>query len=239
MNVHMAPGKIYLIPTPISGSDPLEYLSPAALKILPALDYLLVENARTIRRFLSKIGIREIERIHIETLDKRTSREEILNLLVPVKKGNTAGILSEAGCPGIADPGSNFIREAHRENITVVPLPGPSSIFLGLMASGFNGQQFVFHGYLPIDARQRANKIRDMELQSRKLGQTQIFMETPYRNNQLVKGLLLNLKNTTRLCIAAGLTGNEEFIGTRSIGAWKKQVPDLNKIPAIYLLSSD
>ena len=233
----MNTGTIYLIPSPISDADPLKFLPPAILEIIPHLEFFYVENIRTTRRFLSKIGIRGIESLRFEVLDKDTSDDEIKNLLIPILEGSSAGILSEAGCPGIADPGSAFIRSAHAAGIRVVPLPGPSSIFLALMASGFNGQNFVFHGYLPIDNMARGKRIRELEMQSKKLNQTQIFMETPYRNRQLILSLLSILNDTTRICIAADLTGNSEFIKTQRVVDWKKQIPDLHKKPAIYLLS--
>jgi 16S rRNA (cytidine1402-2'-O)-methyltransferase len=233
----MNTGIIYLIPSPISDTDPLEFLPPAILDIIPRLEIFYVENIRTTRRFLSKIGIRGIESLRFEVLDKDTSDDEIKSLLIPVLEGSSAGILSEAGCPGIADPGSVFIRSAHSAGIRVIPLPGPSSIFLALMASGFNGQNFVFHGYLPIDNTARSKKIKELELQSKKLNQTQIFMETPYRNRQLIRSLLTILNDTTRICIAADLTGNGEFVKTQKVVDWKKQIPDLHKKPAIYLLS--
>lgn len=233
----MNPGKIYLIPSPVSDSDPLEYLPPVVPDVIAQLELFYVENIRTSRRFLSKIGIRHIDSLRFEVLDKDTSEYEIEKLLLPVIEGSSAGILSEAGCPGIADPGSTFIGSAHKAGIRIIPLPGPSSIFLALMASGFNGQHFVFHGYLPIDRVARDKKIRELELQSKKLNQTQIFMETPYRNGQLVQSLLSILNDNTRMCIAVDLTGSGEIIKTQTVTEWKKHIPDLHKKPAIYLLS--
>jgi 16S rRNA (cytidine1402-2'-O)-methyltransferase len=233
----MNAGKIYLIPSPISAGDPLSTLSSAILNIIPQLELFYVENVRTTRRFLSNLGIKEIDRLRFEILDKATSDEEVQKLLKPVREGLSVGILSEAGCPGIADPGSLFIRTAHKADMTVIPLAGPSSIFLALMASGLNGQHFVFHGYLPIETQARNEKIRELELQSKKLDQTQIFMETPYRNRPLIQSLLSILKHTTRICMASDLTGDGEFIKTKSVGEWKKHIPDLHKKPTIFLLS--
>jgi 16S rRNA (cytidine1402-2'-O)-methyltransferase len=233
----MKQGKIYLIPSPISDNDPQMLIPPVIKTIIQKLDLFFVENVRTSRRFFSVLGIQGIDRIQFEILDKDTTGTETDRLLQFVKKGKSAGIVSEAGCPGIADPGSSFIAAAHRVNIQIIPLSGPSSIFLALMASGFNGQQFVFHGYLPIDRKARNNKIKEMELQSKKMDQTQIFMETPYRNRQLIESLLENLENSTRLCLASDITGKEEFLKTKTVREWKKTIPDLHKKPTIFLIS--
>lgn len=233
----MKQGKIYLIPSPISDNDPQNILPNVLEKIIPKIDLFLVENARTTRRFFSALGIQNINKIQFEILDKDTPEEEVERLLQFVKKGRSVGIVSEAGCPGIADPGSFFIRKAHEVNLQIIPLSGPSSIFLALMASGFNGQRFVFHGYLPIDRKARKNKIREMEFQSKQMDQTQIFMETPYRNRQIIDSLLENLDGSTRLCLASDITGNEEFIKTKTVRDWKKSFPDLHKKPTIYLIS--
>jgi len=234
----MKPGNIYLIPSPISEKNPEEFIALVSKELIRKVDLYYVENIRTTRRFFSTIGIKNIENIQFEILHKDTSSEEIDHLIQIIKNGRTAGLLSEAGCPGIADPGSAFILAAHRANIRIIPLPGPSSIFMALMASGLKGQRFVFHGYLPIDKKVRKNKIRELEMQSKNLDQTQIFMETPYRNRQLVQRLLEYLNDTTLLSIASDITGKNEFIQTKSIGDWKKKVPDLHKKPTIYLISN-
>ena len=234
----MKPGNIYLIPSPISEKNPEEFIALVSKELIRKVDLYYVENIRTTRRFFSTIGIKNIENIQFEILHKDTSSKEIDHLIQIIKNGRTAGLLSEAGCPGIADPGSAFILAAHRANIRIIPLPGPSSIFMALMASGLKGQRFVFHGYLPIDKKVRKNKIRELEMQSKNLDQTQIFMETPYRNRQLVQRLLEYLNDTTLLSIASDITGKNEFIQTKSIGDWKKKVPDLHKKPTIYLISN-
>jgi 16S rRNA (cytidine1402-2'-O)-methyltransferase len=234
----MSPGNIYLIPSPISGKNPELILSPVGKDIISRMDIFFVENIRTTRRFFSAIGIQKIEKIRFEILNKDTSSEEFSRMIEMVSKGKSAGIVSEAGCPGIADPGSEFILAAHQAKIRIIPLPGPSSILMALMASGFSGQRFVFHGYLPIDKKARKNRIRAMEIQSRNTDETQIFMETPYRNRQLMGDLLEYLRNSTFLCIASDITGNEEFIKTKSIRDWKKSIPDLHKKPTIFLISS-
>jgi len=233
----MRPGKIYLIPSPISKSDFNQILPYNTKSIISNLDVFFVENIRTTRRFFSKIGIKNIEELHFEVLDKNTSIVDISRMIQMVKNGKHAGIFSEAGCPGIADPGSTIINYAHQSEINIIPLSGPSSIFLALMASGFNGQYFVFHGYLPIEKIARRQKIRDMEHQSKNNNQTQIFMETPYRNMQLVQVLLEYLSGSTQLCIASDITGENEFIRTKSVDIWKKKIPDIHKKPTIFLIS--
>ena len=150
--------------------------------------------------------------------------------------GRDAGLMSEAGCPGVADPGADIVAEAHRRGIKVVPLVGPSSILLSLMASGFNGQSFTFHGYLPIDKAQRSKRIKELEGQAEKFGQTQLFIETPFRNNQLLDEVLKVCKPATRLCIACNLTATDEMVQTKTIAQWKKEQPDLHKRPVIFLL---
>ena len=232
----MSQGKIYLIPTPISDSGLDTVLPGNLLKILQTLDTYFVENTRTSRRFLSKAGIKNIQDLHFEILDKNTDKKMIEGLLNIVKNGKNVGIMSEAGCPGIADPGSEIILLAHKYGIGVIPLTGPSSIFLALMASGFNGQNFQFHGYLPIERGAREKKILNIEKQAYTHDQTQIFMETPYRNNQIMAALIKLLKPDTLLCIACDLTSGGEFIQTRAIKNWKNKIPDLHKRPAIFLM---
>ena len=232
----MTAGKIYLIPTPISDSGLNNVLTDKLIEILQRLDTFFVENIRTSRRFLSKTGIKNIQNIHFEVLDKNADPHQIEGLLNIIKDGKNAGIMSEAGCPGIADPGSKIIILAHKYNIDVIPLTGASSIFLALMASGFNGQNFQFHGYLPIDRKDREKKIINLEKLVYTYHQTQIFMETPYRNNRLLDALLKLLKPDTLLCIASNLTSSDEFIKTRPVKVWRKQVLDLHKKPTIFLL---
>ena len=232
----MLPGKIFLIPTPIADADLRAVLPEELLNTLNTLDAFFVENIRTSRRFLSKAGIQNIQDIHFQILDKDTDSRSIEDLLNIVKKGKNIGIMSEAGCPGIADPGSRIIIQAHKHQIRVIPLVGPSSIFLALMASGFKGQSFQFLGYLPIDKREREKRIVAIERQVYANDQTQIFMETPYRNNQLLGTLLKILQPDTLLCIASEITSPEEFILSQPVKIWRKQVPDLHKKPTIFLL---
>lgn len=239
MNDKKAFGKLYLIPTVIA-PDTFDQTLPAAVKATANnIKYFLVENVRTARRFLSALGIEQaISSLHFELLDKRTTEEELQCLLAPLKQGEDIGIMSEAGCPGVADPGALAVAYAHRQGINVVPLVGPSSFLLALMGSGFSGQSFVFHGYLPIDKGVRANTIKKIEQQSRELQQTQIFMETPYRNNQLLDALLKSCHPKTHLCIARNLTGTNELLKTMRVKDWKSQVPDLHKVPTVFLLSA-
>jgi 16S rRNA (cytidine1402-2'-O)-methyltransferase len=196
------------------------------------------ENERSARRFL-KVVWKEIVIDDYEWFTIHKAEEEIKNeFRKNLKEGKTIGILSEAGCPGIADPGQILVSVAQEENVTIRPLVGPSSILLALMASGMNGQQFQFVGYLPIDQSDRIKKIRELEMESQKKNCTQIFIETPYRNNQLVETICKTANPATRLCIAADITGINEYIRTKTVDRWKKNMPDIHKRPAIFLLFS-
>lgn len=234
----MAKGKIYLLPSPISSNPSLDYIPRKIIDIIAKTDIFWVENLRTTRRYFSNLGIREIDKLTFRELNKHTDLKQIENLVEYVNTGKNAAILSEAGCPGIADPGSKAVQLAHRNGIQVIPIPGPSSIFLALMASGFNGQNFIFHGYLPIEKIERKKSIRKIQQSAIRNDQTQIFMETPYRNNQLVKSLINVLNPDIRLCIASDLTGENEFIKSMTVKDWSVKVPDLHKRPTIFLLYS-
>lgn len=229
-------GKLFLLPTYLD-ADHLDVLPDAAKQKALSLKYLIVENVRTTRRYLKILDKNvDIDAITFFEWDKRNPQKDVQRFLKPARDGHDTGILSEAGCPGIADPGQAVVLEAHRQGIAVVPMVGPSSILLALMASGLSGQQFRFHGYLPIDDSRRNAHIRYMEKDAAKRNETQVFMETPYRNNPLIRSLLLQLAPGTRLCIAANLTGEGEFICTKTVAEWKKEVPDLHKQPAIFLI---
>jgi 16S rRNA (cytidine1402-2'-O)-methyltransferase len=232
----MPAGKIFIIPTPISDTDPKSVLPERVIRTIHELDTFFVENIRSARRFLSSAGVRNIQDIHFEILDKNTEPKFLEHLTLIVKNGKDVGIMSEAGCPGIADPGSGITSLAHKHGIKVIPLTGPSSIFLALMASGFNGQNFQFHGYLPINSEARRKSILNLERMVYSNNQTQIFMETPYRNNKILDTLLRVLRPDTLLCIAANITSENEFIKTNEVNEWKKQVPDLHKKPTIFLI---
>lgn len=232
----MPAGKIFIIPTPISHANPRSVLPEMVIRTIHDLDTFFVENIRTARRFLSSMGVRNIQDLHFEILDKNTEVKTLEDLMLIVKNGKDVGIMSEAGCPGIADPGSGITSLAHRYGIKVIPITGPSSIFLALMASGFNGQNFQFNGYLPINTEARRKSILNLERLVYSKNQTQIFMETPYRNNKILDALLSVLRPDTLLCIAADITSENEAIKTKPVSEWIKQVPDLHKKPVIFLI---
>lgn len=233
----MQKGKVYLIPNIISDSTENEVISQQVRTVLLSLNYFLVENIRTARRYISslQLGIK-IEDLQFEVLDKKTRNEVLNSLMTPVVNGKNVGIISESGCPGIADPGALAVEYAHKNNIQVVPISGPSSIFMSIMASGFNGQSFVFHGYLPIDKVDLVKKIKQMELDSSRYDQTQVFMDTPYRNEKLFSFLIETCNPKTKLSIAKDITGSQEYIQTKTIGDWKRNNPRLNKIPVVFSL---
>ena len=227
------PGKLYLIPCPIS--DLTTVIPENTRQVIKNTDYFLVENVRSARRYISslKLGLK-IEGLRFELLDKNSSPSDILNLLGPVREGRNAGIISEAGCPGVADPGSLAVKTAHKIGIQVIPLVGPSSILMALMGSGFSGQAFAFHGYLPIDKMDRAKEIRSLEAVANKSGQSQIFMETPYRNDNLLTSLLEVCQPQTLLCIATGINSDEESIKTNTIQFWRNNPIVIGKVPTIF-----
>lgn len=232
-------GKIYLIPTLLAPNTEAQVIPPYNLELIQNLDWFFVENIRSARRFISalKLGI-DISSLEFSPLDKRSQREEINPQIEKILAGKSAGVLSEAGCPGIADPGALLVTLAQERGIEVVPLIGASSILLALMASGMSGQSFVFHGYLPIDKGQRAQHIKQLEKEVQKTGQTQIFMETPYRNEQLLKDILQHSQADTSLCIAANITAPDALIQTKRIAEWRKTPTDLHKKPCIFVLGN-
>lgn len=229
-------GKLYLIPIDLTESADARFVAPAVRTTVGSLEYYLCENVRTARRFVSKLKVHaSIEPLHFDLLDKDTSPKQLNALLKPLMDGKDMGVLSESGSPAIADPGALAVAYAHRQGIQVVPLPGPSSIVLSLIASGLNGQQFAFHGYLPIESKDAADKIKQLERESKEKNQTQLFIETPYRNNKLLGHLLKYLQADTMLCVAANLTAGDEFICCKSVQEWKTKVPILEKVPATFL----
>lgn len=229
-------GTLFLIPTTLGDENPYKVL-PANIKPLAqSIKYFFVENVRTARRFLKKIDQEiNIDELTFMEINKRTRHVDTMQFFDDAQ-GNDIGVLSEAGCPGVADPGADVVRAAHHKGITVKPLVGPSSILLSLMASGFNGQSFTFLGYIPIKNPSRGKTMYFMEKQASKHDQTQIFIETPYRNNSLLAEMVKTLNSNTKLCVACDLTLETEFIKTKTIGEWKKQLPDLHKRPAIFLI---
>ncbi|SHI31794.1 16S rRNA (cytidine1402-2'-O)-methyltransferase [Hymenobacter daecheongensis DSM 21074] len=231
------PGTLYLIPTILADETAAQVLPAQVAARVAALSCFLVENARTARRFIKSVAPQHvIETLAISVIDKDSTEAEISAALKPVLAGQDAGVISEAGCPGVADPGAEIARLAHRLGIKVVPLVGPSSLLLALMASGMNGQSFAFHGYLPIERAQRAGALRALEKQALTQHQTQLFIETPYRNMQLLEDLLAHLHPGTRLCIAANLTAPDEFIRTDTVAGWKGKLPQIHKQPAVFLI---
>ena len=230
-------GTIYLIPTVLAEDTAAAVIPAQVAQCIAGLEYFIVENARTARRYIKTMAPdKVIETLQIVVIDKNSTEIEVKRALEPVLKGSSAGIISEAGCPGVADPGAEVVKLAHRQGIKVVPLVGPSAILMALMGSGFNGQSFAFQGYLPIEKKDRIQAIRQLEKDMLQRDQTQIFMETPYRNNQLLPDLLAQLNPTTRLCIAANISGANEFIKTDTIANWKGKLPDIHKQPAVFLI---
>jgi 16S rRNA (cytidine1402-2'-O)-methyltransferase len=235
----MNKGKLYLIPNVIADNTHNDVIPAQVRHLLPDIQHFLVEDLRTARRYLSSLKIyQSIESLSFAVLNKDTKLEEVQSLFDPIFNGFHIGVISEAGCPGIADPGALAAKFAHKNGIQVIPLVGPSSILLALMASGLNGQTFAFHGYLPIEAKECAKVIRDLEKESHQKNQTQIFIETPYRNNHLKALLLKNLNNETELCIAVEITGLQESIQTLQVKEWKSIGKELPKTPAIFLFLS-
>lgn len=234
----MTQGKIYLFPSLLSqGGNPADVLPQHNIRLIASVRHFVVEELRTARRFLKACDRAiDIDALHFEVLNEHTRPEEVEAMLRPADEGHDIGIISEAGCPAVADPGADLVAVAQRRGIQVVPLVGPSSIILSLMASGFNGQSFAFAGYLPIDAARRAAAFRQMERDIRTRRQTQIFIETPYRNNRLVAELASTLPGDLRLCVACDITGPEESIITRPLKEWKVAKYDYAKRPAIFLL---
>jgi 16S rRNA (cytidine1402-2'-O)-methyltransferase len=230
-------GKLYLIPSTLGDTAPLEVLPISIKQAIEAIDHYIVENEKTARHFIKNISPRKSQpSLHIEQLNKFTEPEMIPSFLDPCLKGLHVGVLSEAGSPGIADPGAEVVRIAHQKNIQVVPLVGPSSILLAMMASGLNGQNFCFHGYLPIETGERKKSLKSLERESKDKNQTQLFIETPYRNDKLFQDLIKVLAPSTLLCIAADITLPGEFIRTKTIEDWRQDTPDLHKKPAIFLI---
>lgn len=232
-------GKLYMIPTTLGDNEPLEVLPLSIKRTIEEIDYFIVENEKTARRFIKKISPRKSQpSLKLYSLNKFTDQAVIPSFLDPCFQGNNVGIISEAGCPGIADPGADVVALAHEKGIQVVPLVGPSSITLALMASGLNGQNFAFNGYLPIETTDRKKAIKQFERLSKEKYQTQLFIETPYRNNTLLSELLKTLSKETRLCVAADLTLATEFISTKKVKNWSLQELDLHKRPAIFLIQA-
>ena len=235
-----AKGKLYLIPTRLGDNPPLEVLPISIKKIIEDLDYYIVENEKTARRFIKRISPNKSQpSLKLQVLNKYTTEEERNTYLNICLEGISIGLLSEAGCPAIADPGADIVRLAHQMDIKVVPLVGPSSILLALMGSGMNGQSFTFNGYLPIDKSERKSKLKSLERISSEHNQAQIFIETPYRNMKMLDDLISTLHPSTRICVACDLTLPTEFIKTKSATDWKSNTEDLHKRPTIFIIQKD
>ncbi len=233
-------GSLYLLPCPIIGEGAPEEVLPAAnFEVMRSLDYFIVENVRTARRFLSRAGVKPIEALEFVELNEHTRPEEVSAMLSPLLKGRSAGVISEAGVPAVADPGAEIVAAAHRAGVRVVPLVGPSSILLALMASGANGQSFAFNGYLPVKNPERARAIKHFEKRAHTERQSQIFIETPYRSARLLTDIVAACAPSTQLTVAADITSPGEFIRTDTVAGWRKTsaVPALDKRPAIFILA--
>lgn len=233
-------GTIYMIPCPISDErDVWDVLPKANLDVMNSLDYFIVENTRSARRFLSRAGVeRRIEELEfVELNEHTTSSGDVERMLKPVLEGRSAGVISEAGVPGVADPGADIVALAHRKGVRVVPLVGPSSILMSVMASGLNGQSFAFVGYLPIKDGERLKRLKELERRALQERQAQLFIEAPYRNVKLFETMLKTLQPNIRLTVATDITSPEEFILTLEVAEWRKRgVPDMAKRPTIFLL---
>ena len=230
-------GKLYLIPVTLGDNEPLEVLPISIKKTVERIDHYIAENEKSARRFIKKISSGKAQStLKISVLNKFTEAQEIPGFLIPCSEGHDTGIISEAGCPGIADPGSDVVQIAHEKGIQVIPLVGPSSPTLAIMASGMNGQNFAFNGYLPIEATEKKAAIKRLEKISRDIDQSQLFIETPYRNDKLLAELIKVLHPNTRICVACDLTLPDEYIRTQTAAAWKKTKVNLHKRPTIFIM---
>ena len=228
---------LYLLPVTL-GDTAIDKVLPAYnAGIIREIKHFIVEDVRSARRFMKKVDREiDIDTLSFYPLNKHTSPEDISGYLNPLAEGHSMGVISEAGCPAVADPGADVVAIAQRRNLKVVPLVGPSSIILSVMASGFNGQSFAFHGYLPIEPNERSKRLKELEGRIYSEHQTQLFIETPYRNHKMLDDILKACRPQTQLCIAANITCEGEFIQTKTVKEWKGKLPELNKIPCIFLI---
>lgn len=228
---------LYLLPVTL-GDTPVEQVLPAYNKeIILGIKHFIVEDVRSARRFLKKVEASiNIDELTFYPLNKHTSPDDLSGYLKPLQEGHSMGVISEAGCPAVADPGADVVAIAQRKSLKVVPLVGPSSIILSVMGSGFNGQSFAFHGYLPIEAADRIKRLKELEGRIYSENQTQLFIETPYRNNKMMEDIVKTCRPQTKLCIAANITCEGEYIHTKTIREWKGHLPDLTKVPCIFLI---
>lgn len=230
-------GKLYLIPTTLGDTEPLNVLPLTVKRIIDQIDIYIVENEKTTRRDIKKIcPDKKQQSLKLFPLNKFTDIAELPSYLEPCKNGLNVGLLSEAGCPGVADPGADIVKIAHQNNIKVVPLVGPSSIIMAMMSSGMNGQSFAFNGYLPIDKQERKAELKRLERLSFEQNQSQLFIETPYRNNKFLEDLCATLNSNTEICVACDITLPSEYIKTMSANDWKKNNVDLHKRPTLFII---
>lgn len=233
----MTNGKLYLIPSPLGENDPKEVIPQPTLQLLQTIKKYVVEESRTVRRYLSKAGLKgHIAELELHELNEHTNEAQVEQMILLFADNHNVGLITEAGLPAIADPGAKLVELCHKHNIEVVPMTGPSSLMLALMSSGLNGQSFAFVGYLPAKTEERRNAIKNIEKRSLTEQQTQIFIETPYRNDSLLTDLLSICRTSTKLCIAADLTLDTQFIKTKSISEWKKSVPVIGKRPCVFVI---
>ncbi len=230
-------GKLYLIPTTLGDVSPDEVLPQTVKRAIDFINDYVVENEKTARKFIKSINAEKVQaNLRLHVLNKFTESTEYNEMLKPCLEGRNVGLMSEAGCPGVADPGAVIVKLAHEKGIQVVPLVGPSSILLALMGSGMNGQSFAFNGYLPIDKSEKKSALKNLERLSMEKNQAQIFIETPYRNNKLLEDILQSLQSSTRLCVATDITLPTEYIKTLTINDWKKTKVDLHNRPTIFII---
>ncbi|MBR6691012.1 MAG: SAM-dependent methyltransferase [Bacteroidaceae bacterium] len=228
---------LYLIPVTLGDTPLCNVLPQYNSEIIAGIRHFIVEDVRSARRFLRKVDPQfDIDASQFFELNKHTAPEDVAGFLRPLHDGKPMGVISEAGCPAVADPGADVVAIAQRKGLKVVPLVGPSSIILSVMASGFNGQSFAFNGYLPVKPDERVKKLRQLEQRIYNEEQTQLFIETPYRNGKMVEDILSACRPQTKLCIAANLTCEDEYVHTRTVKEWRGKVPDISKIPCIFLL---
>lgn len=233
----MQRGTLFLIPVPLAEDAANKSFTPFLVDTVNAIKTYIVENEKTARKFLKEAGLKTPQsELVIHDFGKHKRGSTLVPFFKELMSGTDVGLMSEAGCPGVADPGAEIVAEAHLRGINVVPLVGPNSMIQALMASGFNGQGFTFHGYLPIDKVERSKKIKELEALAIKNKQTQLFMETPFRNNHLLDDVIKNCQGSTLLCIACNINGADEFIKTKPIGAWRAEKIDLHKKPTVFLL---
>lgn len=233
----MEKGKLYLIPSPLGDNDPAEVIPATVLESLKGFRTFVVEETRTARRYLSRAGLKgHISELEFYELNEHTSLQEIESYIRLFEDGNNVALISEAGLPAVADPGAQLVELCHKHDIEVVPEVGPSSLMMALMSSGLNGQSFAFCGYLPAKSEERRNKLKTIEKVSAQLRQSQIFIETPYRNDSMLSDIISSCRDSTRLCIAANIGQSDAYIKTKKVGEWKKNTPQIGKRPCVFII---